>query len=148
MAGIHELRPDRGSRRRPMRVGRGHASGAGKTSGRGQKGQKSRSGAKIRPGFEGGQMPLYMRVPKRGFTNARFRQHFAEINLEQLNRFPPNTEVTPELLYEQGILKGRADGVKVLARGELEHPLTIRAHRFSRAAVEKIQAVGGRAEVI
>lgn len=148
MAGLHELRPDRGSRRRPMRVGRGHASGAGKTSGRGQKGQKSRSGAKIRPGFEGGQMPLYMRVPKRGFTNARFRVTFAEINLEQLNRFPPNTEVTPELLYQQGIIKGRADGVKVLARGELEHPLTIRAHRFSRAAMEKIQAVGGRAEVI
>src|SRR5690606_12957228 len=148
MAGIHELRPVRGSRRRPMRGGRGHASGAGKTSGRGQKGQKSRSGAKTRPGFEGGQMPLYMPVPRRGFTNARFRQHFAEIDLEQLNRFPPNTEVTPELLYEQGILKGRADGVKVLARGELEHPLTIRAHRFSRAAVEKIKAVGGRAEVI
>lgn len=148
MSVLHHLRPDPGSRKNKKRVGRGLSSGTGKTAGRGTKGQKSRSGAKIRPGFEGGQMPLYMRVPKRGFRNTRFRINLTEINLEQLNRFDPNTEVTPELLQEAGIIKGRFDGVKVLARGVLEHPLTVRAHKFSRAAVEKIEAVGGQAEVI
>lgn len=148
MSSLHELKPDSGSRRNAKRVGRGHSSGSGKTAGRGTKGQKARSGFRNRPGFEGGQMPLYMRVPKRGFSNERFRLKFAEINVEQLNRFAANTEVTPELLRQEGMVKGRPHGVKILAQGELKHPLIVKAHRFSQAAVEKIEAAGGQAEVI
>ena len=148
MAGLHEIQPNPGSRPKGRRVGRGIGSGRGKTAGRGHKGQKARSGGKIRPGFEGGQMPLQRRLPKRGFTNAPFKREMAEINVQALNRFEDGTEVTPELLREHGILRGRWDGVKVLGGGRLERRLTVRAHAFSRSAVEKIEAAGGRAEVV
>ncbi|MEX2355759.1 MAG: 50S ribosomal protein L15 [Thermaerobacterales bacterium] len=147
-AGLDSLRPDRGSKKRRKRVGRGEAAGGGMTAGRGTKGQRARSGSGVRPGFEGGQMPLQMRLPKRGFTNARFRRVFAEVNLEQLNRFDEDTEVTPELLRSSGLVKKSNGEIKILARGELEQPLTIKAHRFSRGALEKIEAAGGKAEVI
>ena len=124
------------------RVGRGPGSGLGKTSGRGQKGQKSRSGASIPAWFQGGQSPLYRRLPKRGFNNARYREEFATINLSDLN------VVSPELLKEKGIIKNQLCGVKILGNGELEKKLTIRAHRFSTAAVTKIESAGGKAEVI
>ncbi|MFO7245520.1 MAG: 50S ribosomal protein L15 [Thermaerobacter sp.] len=148
MAGLHDLKPSPGSRRRPRRVGRGIGSGHGKTAGRGHKGQKARSGGTVRPGFEGGQTPLQRRLPKRGFTNAPFKRVLAEVNVEALNRFDDDTEVTPDLLREHGLVKGRWDGVKVLGRGELSRRLVVRADAFSRSAVEKIQAAGGRAEVI
>lgn len=148
MAGLHDLSPSPGSRPRSRRVGRGIGSGRGKTAGRGHKGQKARSGGTIRPGFEGGQTPLQRRLPKRGFTNAPFKRVLAEVNVEALNRFDDDTEVTPDLLREHGLVKGRWDGVKVLGRGELSRRLVVRADAFSRSAVEKIQAAGGRAEVI
>lgn len=148
MARLHDLRPGGGSRRPRKRVGRGTGSGYGKTSGRGTKGQGARSGSGIRPGFEGGQTPLQMRIPKRGFTNARFRKVFAEVNLEQLARIEEQNEITPELLKELGLVKGRHHGVKVLGRGELDRPVTVKAHKFSRSAVAKIEAAGGKAEVI
>jgi large subunit ribosomal protein L15 len=149
MARLDQLRPAPGARRRPRRVGRGIGSGRGKTAGRGTKGQNARAGGGVRPGFEGGQWPLYRRVPKRGFTNARFRREYAEVNLDQLSRaFAPGEEVTPERLVAVGLVKDLKDGVKVLGRGTLDRALTVRAHRFSRAAVEKIAAAGGRAEVL
>lgn len=149
MTSLHDLRPGRGARHRRKRVGRGIGSGHGKTAGRGTKGQKARSGGGVRPGFEGGQWPLYRRVPKRGFTNARFRRELAHVNLDQLNRaFAPGEEVTPEALLQRGLVKDPKDGVKVLARGELDRPLVVRAHAFSKAAVAKIEAAGGKAEVI
>ena len=131
------------------RVGRGPGSGLGKTSGRGQKGQKSRSGASIPAWFQGGQSPLYRRLPKRGFNNARYRVEFATINLSDLNKhFNDGDVVSPELLKEKGIIKNQLCGVKILGNGELEKKLTIRAHRFSTAAVTKIESAGGKAEVI
>ncbi|KGG81021.1 50S ribosomal protein L15 [Caloranaerobacter azorensis] len=144
---LHELRPNEGSIKKRKRLGRGTATGQGKTAGRGQKGQKSRSGGGVRPGFEGGQMPLYRRLPKRGFTN-RFAKEYAIVNIETLNRFEDNTEVTPELLLETGIIKKVMDGVKILGDGELNKKLTVKAHKFSKSAVEKIEGVGGKVEVI
>ncbi|HHX51364.1 MAG TPA: 50S ribosomal protein L15 [Clostridia bacterium] len=144
---LHELKPPKGSRTRATRVGRGIGSGSGKTSGRGHKGQKSRSGSGIRPGFEGGQMPLYRRLPKRGFTNI-FRKEIVTINVAALNRFDGGTEVTPELLLETGVIKAVKDGVKILGEGDLDRALTVKAHSFSKKALEKIAAAGGKAEVI
>ena len=130
------------------RVGRGQGSGLGKTAGRGENGQKSRSGASISPWFEGGQTPLYRRIPKRGFNNKRFRIEFAIINLSDLNRFEDGTEVTPELLIEKGIIKKPLCGIKVLANGKLEKKVNVKAHRFSSKAVTKIEELGGTTEVI
>lgn len=130
------------------RVGRGPGSGMGKTSTRGENGQKSRSGASISAWFEGGQSPLYRRIPKRGFNNARFRTEFATINLSDLNKFNDGDVVTPEVLKEKGIVKKQLCGIKVLANGTLEKKLTVRAQRFSSAAVTKIENAGGTAEVI
>ncbi len=129
-------------------VGRGPGSGTGKTAGRGENGQKSRSGASISPWFEGGQTPLYRRVPKRGFNNKRFRTEYAVINLSDLNRFNDGDVITPEVLYEKGIVKKQLAGIKVLANGKLERKVTVRAHRFSTTAVTKIEESGGTAEVI
>ncbi len=144
---LNELSPPKGSRKPPKRLGRGVGSGTGKTAGRGTKGHNSRSGGGVRPGFEGGQMPLYRRIPKRGFTNI-FATNYSEINLDTLNRFEDGTEVTPEMLKELGIVKKQLDGVKVLGRGELEKKLIVKAHKFSKSAVEKIEAAGGKVEVI
>lgn len=130
------------------RVGRGPGSGMGKTATRGENGQKSRSGVSISPWFEGGQTPLYRRVPKRGFNNAKFRTEYATINLSDLNRFNDGDVVTPELLKELGIVKKQLAGIKVLANGNLEKKVTVRAHRFSSKAVTKIEEKGGTAEVI
>jgi large subunit ribosomal protein L15 len=140
-----DLKPARGSRKAPTRKGRGPGSGLGKTAGRGSKGQKSRSGYSSRRGFEGGQMPLSRRVPKRGFANPG-RVEFSRVNVDQLARFEPNTEVTPELLRQQGIVKKMRDGIKILGRGEIERPLIVHAHRFSAEAKRKIEAAGGKAE--
>jgi len=144
---LHELKPAEGSRKAPKRVGRGIASGNGKTAGRGHKGQNARSGGGVRPGFEGGQNPLYRRLPKRGFNN-RFRKEYAIVNIEELNRFEAGTEVTPELLMEQGIVKNPLAGIKILGNGEIKVGLTVKANKFSQSAVEKIQAAGGKTEVI
>jgi len=144
---LHEVKPAPGSRTVPKRVGRGIGSGLGKTSGRGQKGQKARSGASIRRGFEGGQMPLFQRLPKRGFSN-KFRREWAEVNVETLNRFAAGTVVTPELLKDTGIVKSIKNGIKILGKGELQKELTVKAHRFSDQAREKIENAGGRVEVI
>ena len=130
------------------RVGRGPGSGMGKTSTRGQKGQKSRSGVSIKPWFEGGQTPLYRRVPKRGFNNARFRTEFAVVNLSDLNKFNDGDVVTPASLREKGIVKDQKAGIKVLANGKLEKKITVKANRFSSAAVTKIEELGGTTEVI
>ena len=146
--GLNNLRPARGSVRNRKRVGRGPGSGLGKTAGRGEKGQKSRSGYGRKIGFEGGQMPLHRRVPKRGFTNARFRKEFAEVNLGRLEVFEAGTIVTPEVLVKRGIVKRLLDGVKILGGGDLTKPLTVHAHRFSAAARERIAGVGGKAEVL
>ena len=135
--------------KRVKRVGRGPGSGMGKTSTRGQKGQKSRSGASIPAWFQGGQSPLYRRIPKRGFNNARFRTEYATINLADLNKFFKDGDVvTPEILKERGIIKNGLCGIKVLANGELDKKLTIKAHRYSSKAVTKIEEAGGKAEVI
>ena len=130
------------------RVGRGPGSGMGKTSTRGENGQRSRSGASIPAWFEGGQSPLYRRIPKRGFNNARFRTEYATINLSDLNKFNDGDVVTPELLKEKGIVKKQLCGIKVLGNGTLEKKLTVRANRFSSSAVTKIESAGGTAEVI
>lgn len=147
MAKLHELKPAGGARKTSRRVGRGPGSGSGKTAGRGHKGQKARAGASIRPGFEGGQMPLQRRVPKRGFHN-QFRREYTEVNVSTLNRFAQDTVVTPELLREAGVVKQVHDGIKVLGRGELSVALTVRAHRFTEGARQKIQEAGGKVEVI
>ena len=130
------------------RVGRGPGSGMGKTSTRGENGQKSRSGASIKAWFEGGQSPLYRRIPKRGFNNARFGTEFATINLSDLNKFNDGDIITPEVLKEKGIVKKQLCGIKVLGNGTLEKKVTVKAHRFSSAAVTKIESAGGTAEVI
>ena len=146
--GLHNLKPAKGSVRNRKRVGRGPGSGLGKTAGRGEKGQKSRSGFSRKPGFEGGQMPLHRRIPKRGFTNSPFRKEFACVNLGRLEVFEAGTIVTPELLMRQGIVRKLRDGLKVLADGQLTKALTVHAHRFSGKAQERIAALGGKAELI
>lgn len=144
---LHELKPAEGSRKERNRVGRGIGSGNGKTSGRGHKGQNSRSGGGVRPGFEGGQNPIYRRLPKRGFTNPT-RKEYAIVNVETLNRFDAGTEVTPELLIETGVVSKAKDGIKILGNGKLDAKLTVKAHKFSASAVEAIEAAGGKSEVI
>ncbi|MBI2883724.1 MAG: 50S ribosomal protein L15 [Candidatus Methylomirabilis oxyfera] len=144
---LHELKPPAGASRRRKRVGRGTGSGHGKTSGRGEKGQKARSGAHIHPWFEGGQLPLHRRVPKRGFTN-RFKKVYATVNLKDLERFEPGTQVTPGLLQERRLVKDLKAGLKVLADGVLSKPLSVAAHKFSKRSMEKILASGGTVEVI
>ncbi|KTT82833.1 50S ribosomal protein L15 [Mammaliicoccus sciuri] len=144
---LHELKPVKGARKDRNRVGRGMATGNGKTSGRGTKGQKARSGGGVRLGFEGGQLPLFRRLPKRGFTNIN-RKEYAIVNLDQLNRFEEGTEVTPALLVESGVVKSEKSGVKVLGNGSLEKKLTIKAHKFSASAIEAIEGKGGTHEVI
>ncbi|OTN89157.1 50S ribosomal protein L15 [Enterococcus sp. 7E2_DIV0204] len=145
---LHELKPAEGSRQVRNRVGRGTSSGNGKTAGRGQKGQKARSGGGVRLGFEGGQTPLFRRLPKRGFTNIN-RKDYAVINLDVLNRFEDGTEVTPAGLIEAGIVKNEKAGIKVLANGELTtKKLTVKAAKFSKAAEDAIVAAGGTIEVI
>ncbi len=144
---LHELSSPPGTRTRRKRVGRGIGSGRGKTAGRGHKGQKARAGGGKGPHFEGGQMPLTRRVPKRGFSNP-FAKNYAEVNLSVLNTFDDGTVVTPELLRQQRVIKGDYDGVKILGRGSLERALTVRAHQFSQAAAKAIEAAGGKAEVI
>ena len=145
---LHELQPAAGSKKTRTRVGRGLGSGLGKTSGRGQKGQNSRSGGGVRSGFEGGQMPLYRRLPKRGFNNV-FAKQYAEVNVEQLNRFEDGATVDPVALIEAGILKNVRDGIRILGNGTLETKnLTVISNGFTKAAEEKITAAGGKVEVI
>ncbi|OED20387.1 50S ribosomal protein L15 [Bacillus cereus] len=144
---LHELKPAEGSRKVRNRVGRGIGSGNGKTAGKGHKGQNARSGGGVRLGFEGGQTPLFRRLPKRGFTNIN-RKEFAIVNLSTLNRFEDGTEVTPELLLETGVISKLNDSVKVLASGAVEKKLTVKAHKFSSSAKEAIEAAGGSVEVI
>jgi len=146
--GLHNLKPATGSVRDRKRVGRGPGSGLGKTSGRGEKGQKSRSGFARKTGFEGGQMPLHRRVPKRGFTNAPFRKEFAEVNLGSLETFEAGTIVTPEVLVKRGLVRRLRDGVKILGKGDLTKALTVHAHRFSAKAKERITGLGGKAEIL
>ncbi len=144
---LNELKPAAGARRSPTRKGRGIAAGCGKTAGRGHKGQNARSGGGVRRGFEGGQMPLYRRLPKRGFHNV-FKKHYAVVNLDDLNSFEEGTVVTPELLLERRLIRKPLDGIKILADGDIKKSLTVKAHAFSKAAQEKITAAGGKAEVI
>lgn len=144
---LHELKPAEGSRKPRRRVGRGIGSGMGKTSTRGTKGQFSRTGGGTRPGFEGGQMPLYRRLPKRGFKNT-FAKKYAEVNVEQLNCFDNGAVVDPAALIEAGILKNVLDGVRVLGNGELTKSLTVQVQGFTKSAQQKIEAAGGKAEVI
>lgn len=144
----NELAPPAGSRHSKKRVGRGESSGHGSFSGRGCKGQKSRSGIKMRPGFEGGQLPIIKRLPtQRGFTN-KFRVEYAVVNLEQLNDFPAGTDITAESLVAAGIIKNTRSPLKVLAGGDLDHAITVKANKFSAAAKSKIEAAGGKAEEI
>ena len=144
---LHELHPAEGSTASQKRLGRGSGSGLGKTSGKGHKGAKARSGGGKRPGFEGGQMPLYRRVPKRGFNNV-FRTEYAEVNVERLEAFEDGATVNAEALLEKKIIRKELDGVKILGGGELTKKLTVQAAKFSASAKEKIEAVGGKAEVI
>ncbi len=143
---LHELKPSQ-ARKERNRVGRGMSSGNGKTSGRGHKGQKARSGGGVRLGFEGGQMPLFQRLPKRGFTNIH-RKEFTIVNLDVLNKLEEGTEVTPELLLETGLVSKLKAGIKVLGNGNIEKKLTVKAHKFSASAKEAIEAAGGKTEVI
>ena len=143
---LHELSPAPGSKHPKKRVGRGIGSGMGKTATRGHKGQWARSGGGVRPGFEGGQNPLFRRLPKRGFKNFN-RVEYAIVNLEDLNQFAAGTVVTPESLKETGIVKNQKDGIKILGNGELTVSLTVKANKFSQSAVEKITAAGGTSEV-
>jgi large subunit ribosomal protein L15 len=144
---LHELKPAEGSRKERNRVGRGTSSGNGKTSGRGHKGQNARSGGGVRPGFEGGQMPLFQRLPKRGFTNIN-RKEYAIVNLDVLNRFEDGTEITPELLIESGVVKNEKAGIKILGNGSVENKYTVKAHKFSASAKAAIEEAGGKTEVI
>ena len=145
---LHTMYPAEGATKTRKRVGRGIGSGLGKTSGKGHKGQNARSGGGVRPGFEGGQLPLYRRLPKRGFSNALFKTRYATINLSDLNKFEDGAVITPELLKEMGLVKKQLDGIKVLGNGKLEQKLTIQAHKFSASALEKIKESGSKAEVI
>lgn len=144
---LHELKYSEGSRKRRKRVGRGPSSGTGKTAGRGQKGQKARNTPGPYSWFEGGQTPLFQTLPKRGFTNVT-RKEYSIVNLDTLNQFDEGTEVTPELLVETGVIRKMKTGVKILANGSVDRKLTVKAHKFSRAAKEAIEAAGGSIEVI
>ena len=144
---LDELQPAQGSKFVAKRKGRGPGTGNGKTAGKGHKGQNARSGGGVRPGFEGGQMPIYRRLPKRGFTNI-FAKQYVTVNVEVLDRFEKGTEVTAELLKEMGIISKVKDGVKILGRGEITKPLTVKAAKFTESAASKIEAAGGKAEVI
>ena len=145
---LHELKPAQGAVKSRKRLGRGTATGQGKTAGRGQKGQKSRSGGGVRVGFEGGQMPLARRLPKRGFKNP-FRKIYTEVNVELLNRFENGTEVTAELLKSTGaVSKIEKDGIKILGQGNLEKAVTVKAAKFTASAQEKIEKAGGKAELV
>ncbi len=144
---LHELRAVPGATKVAKRKGRGHATGNGTTAGRGMNGQKSRSGGGVRPGFEGGQMPLYRRIPKRGFTNI-WAKEYAICNVEDLNKFEAGTVVTAEMLQDAGLINKLYDGVKVLGNGTLNVALTVQATKFTKSAIEKIEAAGGKAEVI
>ncbi len=144
---LHELRKAEGSTKVAKRKGRGQGSGLGKTAGRGHKGQNARSGGGVRLGFEGGQMPLYRRLPKRGFTNI-WETTYTTLNVSDLNRFEDGQEVTAELLKEAGLIKKTNDGVKILGDGNLEKKLTVKANKFSKTAIEKIESAGGKAEVL
>ncbi len=145
---LNSVKPNPGAIKAKKRVGRGPGSGTGKTAGRGENGQNSRSGGGVRIGFEGGQTPLFRRLPKRGFTNARFKKVYAVINLSDLNRFEDGAEVTPEILKDMGLIKNMKDGLKVLGNGKLEKKLNIKANKFSKTATQKIEKLGGKAEVI
>ena len=146
---LHELKPNEGSVQTRKRVGRGPGSGLGKTSGKGHKGQNARSGGGVRPGFEGGQMPLIRRLPKRGFNNKRFAAEYTIINVSDLNVFEDNTVVTTELLQEKNIINKLAPyGLKVLGNGNLEKALTVKANKFTESAIQKITKAGGKAEVL
>ena len=144
---LHELKPAAGSRKAPKRIGRGTGSGLGRNAGKGEKGQNARSGGGVRPGFEGGQMPLYRRLPKRGFTNP-FSKEFVCINVDRLNIFENGTEITPEVLLERRVISKVLDGVKILGNGTLEKSLTVKGCKFSKSAKEKIEAAGGKVEVM
>ena len=144
---LHELSPAEGAKKASRRIGRGHGSGWGKTAGKGHKGQKARSGGSIRPGFEGGQMPLQRRIPKRGFNNI-FAKTIAAINVSALNAFEDGAEVTAEALAEKGIVKAACDGIKILGNGTLEKKLTVKVAAYSASAKQKIEAAGGKAEVV
>lgn len=144
---LHELKPATGARKSRKRLGRGIGSGFGKTSGKGHKGQNARSGGGTRLGFEGGQTPLFQRLPKRGFTNIN-RKEYAVVNLDKLNLFDEGTEVTPELLLETGVVSKAKSGIKILGNGELTKKITVKAHKFSAAAKEAIENAGGQTEVI
>ena len=144
---LNELKPAEGARKDKVRVGRGTGSGCGKTSGRGHKGQKSRSGGGVRPGFEGGQMPIYRRLPKRGFKNI-WRKEYAEVNVSTLNVFDDDMTVDAVALVEMGILKNVLDGVRILGDGELTKKLTVKAQGFTKTAIQKIESAGGVTEVV
>ena len=144
---LHELRPAAGSKKAPKRIGRGTGSGLGRNAGKGEKGQNARSGGGVRPGFEGGQMPLYRRLPKRGFKNP-FSKEFVCINLDRLNIFENGTEITPEILLERRVISKVLDGVKILGNGTLEKSVTVKGCKFSKSAKEKIEAAGGKVEVM
>ena len=145
---LHTLAPNEGATKERKRLGRGVGSGTGKTSGKGHKGQNARSGGGVRPGFEGGQLPLFRRLPKRGFSNAPFKVRYATINLSDLNRFEDGALVTPEILKEIGLVKNQLDGIKVLGNGTLEKKVIVKAHKFSEVAQKQIEKLGGKAEVI
>lgn len=145
---LHTMKPAEGATFTRKRVGRGIGSGLGKTSGKGHKGQNARSGGGVRQGFEGGQLPLFRRLPKRGFTNAMFKTEYAVINLSDLNKFEDGATVSPELLKEMGLVKKQLDGIKVLGNGKLDKKLVVKAHKFSNVAKEQIEKLGGKAEVI
>ena len=145
---LHNISPNEGATKNRKRVGRGPASGTGKTAGRGENGQNSRSGGRVRIGFEGGQTPLFRRIPKRGFSNALFKKTYAVINLEDLNKFENGVEVTPEILKNMGIIKDIKDGIKILGNGTLNKKLNIKASKFSKSAKQQIEKLGGKAEVI
>lgn len=144
---LHELSPVEGSKKNSKRIGRGHGSGWGKTAGKGHKGQKARSGGSIRPGFEGGQMPLQRRIPKRGFNNI-FAKEIVAVNLSALNRFEDGAVVDTQALLDKGIVKNKFDGIKILGNGSLTKKLEVKAAAFSASAKEKIEAAGGKAEVV
>lgn len=144
---INELSPAEGSRKKRKRVGRGPGSGHGKTCCRGHKGQRSRSGGGVRPGFEGGQMPLHRRLPKRGFTNI-FKKEYNILNVEDLNRFEPNAFLDADAFKQAGLIKKMMDGIKLLGTGEITHPVVVRIQKVSKAAKEKVEAAGGKVELI
>lgn len=145
---LHELHPAKGTNKAPNRKGRGIGSGNGKTGGRGHKGQKARAGGGVRPGFEGGQMPFYMRIPKRGFNNKDFTKMYAEVNVSDLNVFEDGSVINALALKEKGLVKKLYEGVAILGNGEISKKLTVQAAKFTKAASEKIEAAGGKVEVV